>query len=91
MKDTGAFSPGIDEKYQEVKKGFDVAANKMLDFFNSLPAFKAFPNDMLNGEGVMETITKLMNAGPFFHKAFEENGILYKKFEDLKQEIAKSG
>jgi flagellar hook-associated protein FlgK len=91
MKDTGAFPPGIDEKYQKFKKESDASASRMHNFFNSLPAFAAFPKDQLTGEGVAETMSKLTNSGAFFQKEFQTAMELNKAQKELKEELVKSG
>jgi hypothetical protein len=90
-KDTGAFPPGIDEKYQKFKKDADAWATKSHTFFNDLPALRHFPDDMISGKGVAETLSSLGKSGSFFTQQFTEVMELIKVQNEIKADLVKAG
>ena len=89
--DTGAFPPGIDEKYQKFKKDADAWATGAHTFFNNLDALRQFPNDLISGAGVASTISSLSNSWSFFQKHLTELGELTKRQNEIKLDLVKAG
>ena len=79
-------------KYEKLKKDFDNWSGATHKYFNDLDAFKAFPLDMINGEGLMATIDKLSKTAlPFFTNAYKEGMEMTKLQNEIKADLAKAG